>query len=146
MILLMNVLFKIFCHILYKNNMEASEPKWNKSEIKLNQGGSNHFYVKRLLSIYHEAIENWLWSVTRPSIATVHQNHLLRCGLGQIAPVLLSRGLYSLDLNDGRLGTPTTCGGSWFHFSGIPFEKFCCRKLIWTVFGWLNISCQSERI
>ena len=63
----------------------------------------------------------------RPSIATVHWNHLICYGLGQTAPGLLNQSLSSLNLNDGTLGVLTTCGGIWFQFSGIILEKLCCR-------------------
>ena len=45
------------------------------------------------------------------SIAKVHWNHLLRYGLGQMAPGSLNLSLSNLDLNDGRLGGHSHCSG-----------------------------------
>ena len=45
----------------------------------------------------------------KPSILTVHLDHLLYYRLGQMAPNSLSWNLFSLDLNDIRLGVPTNC-------------------------------------
>ena len=48
----------------------------------------------------------------------------MRYELGQMVQGSLNRSLSSRDLNVGRLGAPTTCGGSWFHFSGIRKPGF----------------------
>ena len=89
------------------------------------------FWDKFFRSFWFDLILKSSSSFTvRSSIATIHWNHLLHYGLSQIVPGLLNQNHSSLNLNYGRLGTPTTWSGSWFHCLWILLEKLCCCKLV----------------